>query len=102
MNTKPKHDTAVNLVHKDMVWNLCDTYAVKNTQRGEKVMILDPGAPMSLAGRPWLSKYLEEFDCTIEDMVSLSCYQVFRFGGIDKRHKIRLLIFAIDIKKHER
>ena len=51
-------------------------------------MILDSGTPVSLAGRPWLNRYLEEFDCMIEDMVSLSCYQVFRF---DKRHKSIIL-----------
>ena len=45
-----------------MVVNLCDTYGVENTQRGEHIMVLDPGAPMSLAGRSWLSKYLLELD----------------------------------------
>ena len=39
----------INLVHDDMVVNLCDNYMVGNTQGGEKVMIFDPGAPMSLA-----------------------------------------------------
>ena len=47
---------------------------------------------MSLAERPWLSKYLEEFDYKIEDMVSSVCYQVFRFGGIEKKHESRLSI----------
>lgn len=28
----------------------------------------------------------------IKDIVSSSCYQVFIIGGIDKRHKSRLLI----------
>ena len=80
---------AVNLVHEDSVVNLFDNYHI---QRGEKVMILDPGAPMSLAGKPWLEKYLADFDYKIEDMVSSKCYQVFRFGGIDKRHVSTLLI----------
>ena len=31
-------------------------------------MILDPGTPISLAGRPSLSKYLAEYDYNIEDM----------------------------------
>ena len=35
---------------------------------------------------------MAEFDCKIEDMNSLKCYQVFRFGGIDKRHMSTLLI----------
>ena len=41
---------------KDMVVNLCDTYAAENTQMEEKIMILDPEAPVSLAGGPWLQK----------------------------------------------
>ena len=52
ISTKPKHDTAVNIVHDDMVVNLCDTYAVENIQRGEKVMIFDPRATVNLAGWP--------------------------------------------------
>ena len=40
-----------------------------NQQRG-KIMILDPRVLVSLAGRPWLEKYLTEFDYRIEDIVS--------------------------------
>ena len=47
-------DSVVSLVKDDMIVNLCDTFAANNTHRGEQVMILDTGAPMSLAGRPWL------------------------------------------------
>ena len=39
-----------------------------------------------------MSKYLAEFDYKIEDMVSSECYQVFIFGGIDKKHECRLLL----------
>ena len=53
-------------------------------------MILDPGTPVSLVGRPWLSKYLAEFDSKIEE--SSACFKVFRFGGIDKKHESKLLI----------
>ena len=98
MKAKPQYDTVVNLVHKDMVVSLCDTYAVENTQGGEKVMILDPRAPMSLARRPWLDQYLEEFDCTIEDMKSSSCYQIIRFGGINKRIWIDLPLMVRGMK----
>ena len=72
--------------------NLCNTYAVENTLRGGQVMILDPGAPMSLARRPWSERYLADFDYKIEDMVSSKCYQVFKFCGIDKMHVSLLLI----------
>ena len=95
-NCKKRRDkidnVAVNLVYDDMIVNLCDNYLVENTQGGEKVMILDPEAPMSVAGRHWLEKYLADFDYKIEDMVSSKCYQVFRFGGINKRHVSTLLI----------
>lgn len=40
-------NTSINLVYEDTVVKLCDTYVVENKQRGEYVMILDPGAPMS-------------------------------------------------------
>ena len=55
-------------------------------------MILDLGAPMCLDRRPWLEKYLAEFDYKIEDMISSKCYQVFRFREMDKRHISTLLI----------
>ena len=57
--------------------NLCHTFAVNNTHRGEQVMILDPGAPLSFVGRPWLDQYQKEFDLMIEEITSLSCYQIF-------------------------
>ena len=34
-------------------------------------MILDTGASVSLAQRPWLNQYLKEFDLKVKDMVSL-------------------------------
>ena len=83
---------AVNHLQEDTVVNLCETYAVENTTRGEKVMILDPGVPITLAGRPWLEKCLAEFDHTITNLVSSECHQVFLFGGIDKRHVSTKLI----------
>ena len=80
------------MVQEETVRNLCNTYVDENILRGEQVMILDHGAPMSLAGRSWLEKYLAEFDYMIEDMVSLKCYDVFRFEVVDKRYVSILLI----------
>ena len=77
IRAKLQGDTRVNLVQDDIIINLCDTFAVNNTHRGEQVMILDPGVPMSLAARLWLDQYLKEFDLTIDNMVSSSCNQVF-------------------------
>ena len=52
---------AVNLCEstppvEDMVINY--TY----TDQGRQLMILDIGAPVSVAGIPWMKQYLEEFD----------------------------------------
>ena len=55
-------------------------------------MILNPGAPMVLARQPWLEKYLDDFGYKIVDLVSSKCYQVFSFGGNNKRDMSMLLI----------
>ena len=55
-------NVAVMLVQEETVVNLCNTYMLENNLRGEQVIVLDPEAPISLAGRPWLEKYLAEFD----------------------------------------
>ena len=43
-------------------------------------MILDIGAPVSIAGVSWMTHYLEEFNLTIDEMKSVRCQQPFRFG----------------------
>ena len=50
------------------------------TDLGRQMMILDIGAPVSLAGVFWMTQYLKEFDLTIEEMKSVRCQQPFRFG----------------------
>ena len=70
---------AVNLckevsVAEEMVINY--TY----TDLGRQMMILDIGAPVSIAGVLWMKHYLEEFDLKIEDMKSVSCNKLFVFG----------------------
>ena len=52
------------------------TYA----ERGKQVMILDLGAPVSLAGKEWMSQYLGEQGLKIKDLKMQECYQIFRFG----------------------
>ena len=51
-----------------------------NKDLGRQMMILDLGAPVSIAGTSWMSQYLAEFDLEIEDMKSVSCNQPFVFG----------------------
>ena len=43
-------------------------------------MILDCGAPVSLAGISWMEQYLQEFGLIIDQMASTSCNQPFVFG----------------------
>ena len=38
---------------------------------GRQLMILDIGAPVSIAGVPWMEQYLEEFNLKIDDMKSV-------------------------------
>ena len=71
------HNVAVNLVQDETVVNLCDTHTVENTLKGEQLIKLDPGAPMSLVERPWLEIYLAKFKYKIEDLVFYECHQVF-------------------------
>ena len=79
----PDPPAAVNLckevsVAEEMVINY--TY----TDLGRQMMILDIGAPVSIAGVSWMKQYLEEFDLEIEDMKSVSCNQPFVFGPSKK------------------
>ena len=50
------------------------------TDLGRQIMILDIGAPVSLAGVSWMSQYLKEFDLTIGEMMSVRYNQPFVFG----------------------
>ena len=75
----PDPPAAVNLckevsIGEEMVINY--TY----TDMGRQMMILDIGAPVSIAGVSWMRQYLEEFDLEIGDMKSVSCHQPFVFG----------------------
>ena len=65
--------TVFNLVHKDMVVNVCGTYAVYSTQRGENLTILYPRAPVNF-GEPCLEKYLCNFYYITKIMVFSKCY----------------------------
>ena len=66
---------AVNLCESpEMVINY--TY----TEMGCQMMILDIGAPVSVAGVSWMTQYLREFGLTIEEMKSTECNQPFVFG----------------------
>ena len=73
-------DTMINLCNKEIViaeeMNINYTYDDSDKQ----LMVLDIGAPVSLAGISWMKQYLQEFGLTIEEMNSVPCNQPFRFG----------------------
>ena len=43
-------------------------------------MILDLGAPVSLAGNEWMDQYLKDYKLEVQDMKTSECYQIFKFG----------------------
>ena len=79
--------------------NLCES--VKEVQEmminytykglGRQIMILDLGAPVSIAGTSWMRQYLAKFGLEIEDMKSVSCNQPFVFGP-SKRYVSKSLV----------
>ena len=50
------------------------------TEKGKQVMILDFGAPVSLAGKEWMTQYLREHGLEVKDMKIQECYKISRFG----------------------
>ena len=64
--------------------NLCEAPEMKiiytYKEIGCQVMILDIGAPVSIAGVSWLTQYLKEFGLTIDQMKSTTYNQPFMFG----------------------
>ena len=62
----------------------CEDYneviSVNFTERGKQVMILDLGAPVSVAGDAWIKQYLEVQGIELGDLKTHECHQVFKFG----------------------
>ena len=88
MHTKRIHYVSNNETSVKSV-NLCNqelpeevelsiNYTYKDS--GRQLMILDCGAPVSLAGISWMEQYLQEFGLTIDQMASTPCNQPFVFG----------------------
>ena len=63
----------VNLCGKDLPeeMELSINYTYKDS--GRQLMILDCGAPVSLAEISWMEQYLQEFNLTIDKMSSTTC-----------------------------
>ena len=79
--------------------NLCEATAVPEemvinytyTDQGRQMMILDLGAPVSVAGVPWMNQYLAGFGLEIENLKSVNCNQPFVFGP-SKRYVSKSLV----------
>ena len=74
--------TTINLCSQELEvaeeMEMAINYTYKDS--GRQLMILDIGAPVSLAGISWMEQYLQEFGLTIEQMNSVPCHQPFIFG----------------------
>ena len=67
----------------DLNVNWCEEYneeiLVNFTEKGKQVMILDLGAPVSLARKEWIKQYLEDHRAELKDLKSYECHQTFKF-----------------------
>ena len=54
-------------------------------------MILDLGAPVSLAGNEWMNQYLKDHGLELKDLKSSKCHQRFRFGP-SKQYISKLMV----------
>ena len=80
VSTQDTSVKSVNLCCQDIAeeMELNINYTYKDS--GRQLMILDCGAPVSLAGISWMEQYLQEFKLTIDQMSSTPCNQLFVFG----------------------
>ena len=83
--------TAVNLYNQEFVMGDEMTINYTYTEFGKQMMILDHGAPVSLAGITWIPQYLQEFGHTIEQLNSVKCCQPFVFYP-SRRYLIESLV----------
>merc|ERR1712240_16887 len=85
---------------KVQLWDgfqLDEEILVKYTEKGKQVMILDLGAPVSLAGKEWMDQYLRDHELELKDMKMSGCRQVFRFGPIKQyvsKEMVELLVIV--------
>ena len=86
MNMKRVHEVSVTDTSTKSV-NLCSqelpeevelsiNYIYKDSCR--QLIILDCGAPVLLAGIPWIEQYLQEFGLTIDQMASTVCIRTIQ------------------------
>merc|ERR1711895_5926 len=60
-------------------YELDEEILVNYTEQGKQVMILDLGAPVSLAGNEWMDQYLKDHGLEVQEMKTSEYYQIFRY-----------------------
>ena len=71
---------------KGLSINWCQNISVNEeiivnfTENRKQVMILDLGAPVSVAGIEWMNKYLKDHNLELENLEVYKCHQIFKFG----------------------
>ena len=80
VSTTEPSTASVNLCSQEVVEEMEMTINYTYKDSGRQLMILDLGAPVSLAEISWMQQYLQEFHLTIEQMNSIPCHQPFVFG----------------------
>merc|ERR1712243_429287 len=82
---------------KELNVNLCEEFEVNEeiqvnfTEKGNQLMILDLGAPVSLAGYEWIKQYLEDHGLELKDLKSFKCHQRLKFGP-SKQYISKLMV----------
>ena len=75
-----KISEGLNVNYTDWSEDYNEVISVNFTERGKQVMILDLGAPVSVAGDAWIKQYLEAQEIELRDLKTHECHQVFKFG----------------------
>merc|ERR1711867_232478 len=71
---------------KELSINWCQNITVNEeilvnfTEKGKQVMLLDLGAPVSVAGNEWMNQYLKDHGLEVKNLKSSKCHQIFKFG----------------------
>ena len=69
------------------------------TEKGKQVMILDLGAPVSLAGNEWMDQYLKDHGLEVKDLKSSQCHQIFRFGPSKQYVSKRMVELPVIVRR---
>ena len=62
-------------------------------------MILDLGAPVSLAGKEWMEQYLRDHELELNEMKMSECHQVFRFGPSKQYVRKRMVELPVIVRR---